>query len=73
LGRFAGRINNGVFNLNGKSFLLNNNNPTLHGGDENFSQKFGRLKENINEGENPSITLSCLSPDGKKTIRDIYQ
>jgi aldose 1-epimerase len=36
VGRFAGRINNGVFNLNGKSFLLNNNNHTLHGGIENF-------------------------------------
>jgi aldose 1-epimerase len=67
VGRFAGRINNGVFNLNGKSFLLNknNNNHSLHGGIENFSQKIWKA-ENINEGENPSITLSCLSPDGEE-------
>ncbi|MBF2708951.1 galactose mutarotase [Flavobacterium soyangense] len=64
VGRFAGRINNRLFNLNGKPFLLNknNNNHSLHGGIENFSQKIW-IVENINEGENPSITLSYLSPD----------
>jgi aldose 1-epimerase len=65
VGRFAGRINNSVFNLNGKAFLLNknNNHNSLHGGIENFSQKVWKV-ENISEGKNPSITLSCLSPDG---------
>jgi aldose 1-epimerase len=65
VGRFAGRINNSLFNLNGKVFLLNqnNNSHSLHGGIENFSQKVWKV-ENISEGKNPSITLSYLSPDG---------
>ncbi|EIA09763.1 aldose 1-epimerase [Flavobacterium frigoris PS1] len=65
VGRFAGRINNSLFNLNGKVFLLNknNNSHSLHGGIDNFSQKVWKV-ENISEGKNPSITLSCLSPDG---------
>ena len=64
VGRFAGRINNSTFDLNGKTFLLNknNNNHSLHGGIANFSQKIWTV-ESTNEGNNPSITLSCLSPD----------
>jgi len=67
VGRFAGRINNSVFNLNGKAFLLNknNNNHSLHGGMENFSQKVWKV-ENITDGKDPSITLSCLSPAGEE-------
>lgn len=67
VGRFAGRINNSLFNLNGKAFLLNknNNNHSLHGGIENFSQKIWTV-ENWTEGKNPSITLSCLSPNGEE-------
>jgi aldose 1-epimerase len=67
VGRFAGRINNSLFNLNGKAFLLNknNNNHSLHGGIENFSQKIWTV-ENSTEGKNPSITLSCLSPNGEE-------
>ena len=67
VGRFAGRINNGTFNLNGKIFHLNKNNNThsLHGGNIGFSQKVWKV-ENVNEGENPSITLSYLSPDNEE-------
>lgn len=67
VGRFAGRINNSLFNLNGKRFSLNknNNNHSLHGGIENFSQKIWTV-ENRNEGKNPSITLSCFSPNGEE-------
>jgi aldose 1-epimerase len=67
VGRFAGRINNSSFILNGKSYLLNknNNNHSLHGGIVNFSQKIWTV-ENISEGKNPSITLSCLSPNGEE-------
>jgi aldose 1-epimerase len=62
VGRFAGRINEGVFNLNEKKIHLNknNNNHSLHGGNENFSQKVWKI-ENFNEGKNPSITLSYWS------------
>ena len=64
VGRFAGRINNSTFELDGKTILLNknNNNHSLHGGIANFSQKVWTV-DTINEGNNPSISLSCLSPD----------
>ena len=67
VGRYAGRINNGTFNLNGEKFLLNknNNDHSLHGGIASFSKKVWTV-ENINEGNNPSITLSYLSPDNEE-------
>ena len=67
VGRYAGRINNSTFSLNGKSIDLNNNNNghSLHGGNIGFSQKIWQIK-NVCEGENPSITLSYLSPDGEE-------
>jgi len=66
VGRYAGRINNSTFSLNGKSIDLNSNNNghSLHGGNVGFSQKKWEIK-NVNEGENPSITLSYFSPDGE--------
>lgn len=67
VGRYAGRINNSTFSLNGKSIdLFNNNNEhSLHGGNIGFSQKQWEIK-NVTEGKNPSITLSYLSPDGEE-------
>lgn len=67
VGRYAGRISNGDFNLNGKTINLNrnNNNNSLHGGNIGFSQKQWKIK-NVTEGENPSITLSNFSPDGEE-------
>ncbi len=67
VGRYAGRINNSTFSLNGKSIDLNSNNNghSLHGGNVGFSQKKWEIK-NVNEGENPSITLSYFSPDGEE-------
>ena len=67
VGRYAGRINNSTFSLNGKSIDLNSNNNghSLHGGNIGFSQKQWKIK-NVNEGENPSITLSYFSPDGEE-------
>lgn len=65
VGRFAGRISNGTFCLNGKTINLNknNNNHSLHGGNIGFSQKIWNVKE-VNNGKNPSITLSYFSPGG---------
>lgn len=64
VGRFAGRINKGEFDLNGESFYLNKNNNghSLHGGINNFSQKIWKL-EKITQGKNPSVSLSYVSPD----------
>lgn len=63
IGRYAGRINNGIFTLNDKTYLLNknNNNHSIHGGFIGFSQKKWEI-ETITDGENPSITMSLLSP-----------
>jgi aldose 1-epimerase len=67
VGRYAGRINNSTFELNGKAIHLNSNNNghSLHGGNIGFSQKQWKIK-NVNEGENSSITLSYFSPDGEE-------
>ena len=65
VGRYAGRISGGTFNLNGNSFHLNKNDNklhALHGGSVGFSKKTWKIKSK-NEGLNPSITLSYSSPD----------
>jgi aldose 1-epimerase len=63
VGRYAGRINNAAFDLNGETILLNknNNNHALHGGKESFSQKIWTLKRRTTQ-ENPSVTLAYFSP-----------
>lgn len=67
VGRYAGRINKGVFSLNGNLIHLNKNNNanSLHGGNIGFSQKKWEIK-NVKEGKNPSITLAYFSPDGEE-------
>jgi aldose 1-epimerase len=67
VGRYAGRINNSVFSLNGKTHQLNknNNNHSLHGGKFGFSQKIWKVKSS-KQGENPSVTLAYCSPDNEE-------
>lgn len=67
VGRFAGRINNAVFDLNEKTIQLNknNNNHSLHGGKSGFSQKIWKIKY-VNEGKNPSVALTYFSPDNQE-------
>ena len=67
VGRYAGRIANATFDLNGNKIVLNQNNNgnTLHGGLEGFSQKVWQL-EQLQTGNNPSITLSYVSPNGEE-------
>lgn len=67
VGRFAGRIKDGTFSLNGKKYFLNKNNinHSLHGGNKNFSQKVWKF-ENSTEGKNPSITFSYFSPKNEE-------
>ena len=69
VGRFAGRINEGKFSLNGNHFQLNknNNNHSLHGGNSGFSQKIWKVKT-IKSGKNPSVTLTYLSPDREENF-----
>ena len=63
VGRYAGRIHNCTFNLNGKQILLNknNNNNSLHGGLVGFSQKIWTVT-NETFGKEPAITLTYTSP-----------
>jgi aldose 1-epimerase len=65
VGRYAGRINNAAFTLNGAEYKLNaNHGPnTLHGGKTNFSRVYWYMKR-LRGGDNPSITLTYTSPDG---------
>jgi aldose 1-epimerase len=64
VGRYAGRINKGAFELNGKVYGLNINNNThsLHGGILGFSKVVWEVK-GIKKGDNPSITLTYASPN----------
>ena len=61
VGRFAGRINNGSFFLNGKTIQLhqNNNEHALHGGNKGFSQVVWE-KETATDSENNSITKKVV-------------
>ncbi len=62
VGRYAGRINKGIFTLNDKKFQLagNNNGNTLHGGNIGFGKKVWFVTA-FTQGKNPSITFSLLS------------
>lgn len=62
VGRYAGRIHKGSFELNDIDYKLdeNNNGNTLHGGDMGFGRKIWNVASVVS-GENPSITFSLLS------------
>ncbi|UTW54339.1 aldose epimerase family protein [Kordiimonas sp. SCSIO 12610] len=66
IGRFANRIQNGRFSLNGKSYQLNQNENRhcLHGGHSGFDTKLWQA--NIIQGQdgNDLLALSLESPDG---------
>lgn len=62
IGRYAGRISNANFPLNGKQIVLHKNhgNHTLHGGFKSFSTAFWDVKS-ITNRPSPSITLTYTS------------
>ena len=62
-GRYANRIANGSFILDGSTIQVSANDGTncLHGGFEGLHKKF----YDIIEVSESSLTLSCLSPDGE--------
>lgn len=62
-GRYANRIANGAFNLDGKKYtIFKNNGPnTLHGGKVGFDKKLWAAA--IIDGEEPVLKLSYTSPD----------
>jgi len=63
IGRYAGRISNGGFELEGKRYsLFQKNGVHLHGGFRGLQHKIWNL-ETENNTMNSSITLSCFSED----------
>ncbi len=66
-GRYANRIKNGKFILDGKEYQLTQNmgNDILHGGKEGFDKKTWEVVL-VNENPNPSLELKYLSKDGEE-------
>ena len=66
-GRYANRIKNGKFILDGKDYLLTKNmgNDILHGGKEGFDKKAWQVVL-VNEFPYPSLELKYLSRDGEE-------
>jgi len=67
VGRVAGRIKGGSFDLNGKTYTLakNENNNHLHGGDKGFDKVIWAASIQEND-EEVSVQFSYLSPDGEE-------
>jgi aldose 1-epimerase len=67
IGRYANRIANGAFALDGRRFQLPTNDAgnALHGGLSGFDRKSWTVTA-IGETPVPSVTLSYVSPDGEE-------
>jgi aldose 1-epimerase len=67
VGRYVGRISHGgSFTLEGKTYQLEKTDPAapfvIHGGTAGFQRKL--WKAQMHDGDEPSLTLTLLSPDG---------
>jgi aldose 1-epimerase len=79
VGRYAGRINNAAFSLNGQRHFLNKNHGehNIHGGILGFSRKLWKVMI-VTLEENPSITLEYISKSheenfpGELTVKVTY-
>lgn len=67
VGRYANRIANGTFSLDGETFRLavNNGPNALHGGLDGFDRKLWDIAE-IDNGASPAVTLTYMSPHGEE-------
>ncbi|MDV7186839.1 aldose epimerase family protein [Lutibacter sp. TH_r2] len=66
VGRYAGRISTGKFNVDGKSYpIFNVDGVHLHGGKVGLDKKYWNVDEVV-KGENPKVVLSCASEDGEE-------
>ncbi|MBP0441122.1 aldose epimerase family protein [Tianweitania sediminis] len=65
IGRFSNRLDGAAFVLDGKrhSIESNDGDNVLHGGPEGFDRKLWRIDQ-VEEGAEPAVTLSLVSPDG---------
>ncbi|OAS13509.1 aldose epimerase family protein [Methylobacterium platani] len=67
VGRYANRIRDGRFRLDGKDYALaRNDGPNaLHGGREGFDKRLWTIA-GVEQGAAPSVTLRYVSPDGEE-------
>lgn len=67
-GRVAGRITNGRFNLEGRSFELAQNQPPnhLHGGEIGFDKRLWTIEAPPVQRGSTSVRLRLRSPDGEE-------
>jgi aldose 1-epimerase len=68
LGRNAGRIGKGRYELNGQTIQLSKNDGQnhLHGGIEGFDKKLWRVETHIKSPGIKGVTLEYFSPDGEE-------
>lgn len=66
VGRVGNRIAKGRFTLDGNEYTLfcNNGENHLHGGKFGFDKHIWRAE--VKDAEEPSLTLTCISPDGEE-------
>ncbi len=66
IGRYANRIQEGRYSIDGKEYrgIVNNGPNHLHGGSIGFDKKL--WKANVIDGNEPSLLLSCHSVDGEE-------
>lgn len=66
VGRYANRIKEGRFTLNGKTYTLAKNNGAnhLHGGDVGFDRKMWEMS--VSDSDTPQLRARYTSPDGEE-------
>ena len=66
-GRYANRIANATFSLDGKSYSLpaNDEQNSLHGGSVGFDRRIWSAREVV-DGDSPGVELSYISADGEE-------
>ena len=74
IGRYANRIANGQFSLDGKTHKLTRNdaNNSLHGGTEGFDKRNWSIVS-VTQGQTASVTMALTSPDGDQGFPGIVR
>ena len=67
IGRYGNRIANGKFEIDGKTYQVNqnDNSNSLHGGKDGFHTKFWNI-EIVKDSEFPTLKLTYTSPDDEE-------
>ncbi len=67
VGRYANRIANGRFEMDGRTYQLSINEKTnsLHGGERGLDKVLWKIGEVRHDADSASVSLSYVSPDGE--------